>query len=629
LTRPDSRTNAPALFPATHLVLLLAVAGVLFFAGLGRWPLLEPDEGRNAEVAREMLLSGDWVTPHFNAYPYLDKPAVFFWLVAGSFRVWGVGEGAARAPSALMALATLLLTWWLARKMFGDGVALRAGIIFATCPLVMGLARLVIFDMTLTFLLTLSLASFWLAEEGDFRNAAWDALLFAVMGVATITKGPVGFLLPLLSILAYEALRGRVRDLKRLRWGWGVAVFLAAVLPWFIAVSMRHPDFPRYALWQESWKRFAGGYVHRKGGVLYYVPVYLAGFFPWSLPLLFAGWHRLRRWKELKQEENRAALFLLSVGAVTFVFFSVSQSQLPGYFLPAIVPLSILLAQVWQETEAPERRRPPDWLTAGLAALLGVGLLLALASQPWVFAASKARWARKIPPAAFGLLRPSLLYSGLILAALAIVGRNLAARARGRLLAAATLALLAFTTPLLVVRWLVPLKAYVESHSSRRLAETLLASPEKDLPLYGYYYFRTSLPFYLRRPVGLVTFDASELTSNYLAFRYRELARRKASSRATLPMTSAARHPTFMDIDPAPLSGRRLLDVLELIDLTKSSAGPRLILVRNMLVGNLAQSVPRLEPLWNGWDYSVWEIPAAGGAADQAIPSRIVAPFRP
>jgi hypothetical protein len=311
---------------------------------------------------------------------------------------------------------------------------------------------------------------------------------------------------------------------------------------------------------------------------------------------------------------------------VIFAFFSISQSKLPGYFLPAIVPLSILLGEVWEEMEW---RRPPDWLTAGLAALLGVGLLLALASQPWAFAATKARLARRIQPAVFALLRPSLLYTGLILAALAIVGRNLAARARGRLLARITFVLLAFTVPLLVVRWLVPVKAYADTRSSRRLAETLLTSPDKDLPLYGYYYFRTSLPFYLRQPVGLVTFDASELTSNYLDFEYQELAGRKLSSGATLPMTSTARHPTFVGLDPAPLNKRRLLDVLEFIELVQSSAQPRLILVRQTLVGTLAQSVGPIEPLWSAWDYSVWKIPAAAAAAGEAKPSRVVSPFRP
>src|SRR5208283_457020 len=107
----------------------LLAAAVLFFAGLGRLPLLEPDEGRNAEVGREMLASGDWITPHYNGFAYLDKPAVFFWMVAASFKTFGVSERAARLPSALMGLATLLLVWFLARRMFGDAVGLRAGMV--------------------------------------------------------------------------------------------------------------------------------------------------------------------------------------------------------------------------------------------------------------------------------------------------------------------------------------------------------------------------------------------------------------------------------------------------------------------------------------------------------------------
>ena len=143
---------------------------MLFFAGLGRLPLLEPDEGRNAEVGREMLVSGDWITPHYNGFAYLDKPAVFFWMVAASLKTFGVSEGAARLPSALMAVATMLLVWFLARRMFGDSAGLRAGLVFAACPLALVLAREVIFDMTLTFLVTVAMVAFWLAEERDFRG---------------------------------------------------------------------------------------------------------------------------------------------------------------------------------------------------------------------------------------------------------------------------------------------------------------------------------------------------------------------------------------------------------------------------------------------------------------------------
>ena len=293
MTPTESHPTSPRTL-ALSLGLLLFTAAVLFFGGLGRLPLLEPDEGRNAEVGREMLVSGDWITPHFNGFVYLDKPAVYFWMVAASLRTFGVSEGAARLPSALMGVATLLLVWFLARRMFGDAAGLRAGIVFAACPLALALAREVIFDMTLTFFVTVAMVAFWLAEENNFLAPRLDALMFAAMGVAVITKGFVGILIPLIAILIYEAARGRWREWLRLRWGWGLLVFLALTLPWFIAVSMRNPDFPRYAFWNESLKRFSSGAAHRGGGILYYFPVFLGGFFPWSIFLLLAGWNRLR-----------------------------------------------------------------------------------------------------------------------------------------------------------------------------------------------------------------------------------------------------------------------------------------------------------------------------------------------
>ena len=569
---------------------MLVVAGIVFFAGLGRLPLLEPDEGRNAEVAREMLASGDLITPHFNTLTYLDKPVVYFWMVAASFRLWGLTEWAARFPSALMALATMLLTWFLARRMFGDSAGLRAAIVLATTPLVVAYSRLVIFDMTLAFLVTVAMTCFWFAAASDYRRPWLEVLLFAVMGLATITKGPVGFLLPLLSILAYQALLGRVSELKHLRWGLGVAVFLVVALPWFIAVSLRHPDFPRYALWEESLRRFATGSARRGGSVFYYVPVFLLGFFPWSFFLLFAGGNRWRRWRELRQEAHKPALFLLAWGAVIFVFFSISQSKLPGYFLPAVVPLSILMAVAWAEVGAAGAERRPDWLTAGFATLILLGLVVTAAPQVFRFAAVEIALTEKIHPAVVALLKPSLFYTGLILVALGFVGRNLAARRRGRILSVASLTLVALAVPLLLVRWRVPLQTYAAASSSRQLARTILESPEKDLPLYGYYCFRTSLAFYLRHPVGLVTADASELTSNYISRRLPEL--RRGMGRAG---------------PPEPL----LMDSTDLRNRAHYSPQAMLVMVRNRNVRQLSQVVPRMEPLWSDWEYSVWKIPAA------------------
>jgi hypothetical protein len=164
--------------------------------------------------------------------------------------------------------------------------------------------------------------------------------------------------------------------------------------------------------------------------------------------------------------------------------------------------------------------------------------------------------------------------------------------------------LLALTTPALLARWIAPLRAYAEANSSRRLADTILSSPEKDLPVYGYYYFRTSLPFYLRRPVGLVTTDGNELTSNYLAWRVRQIRHASSYQAAPEPLL-----PTFQDLDPLPIGQRRLLNILEFIQLTRSTPQPRLVLVRNSHVNLLANDVDRVDPLWAGSGFSVWKIP--------------------
>jgi len=575
------------IHPVLQLALLLALAGLLFFVGLGRLPLLEPDEGRNAEVGREMLASGDWITPHFNGFVYLTKPAVFFWLVAGSLRIFGISEGAARLPSALLGAATVLLVWFLARRMFGDFAGLAAGVIFAACPLAMVFAREVIFDMTLTFLVALAMTAFWLAEEGAFHKPSLGLLMFAAMGVAVITKGPVGILLPAGSLLTYGVARGNARDFRRLRWGWGLLVFLAVALPWLVAVSLRNPDFPRYALWTESLKRFATGSAHRGGSLFYYIPVFLGGFFPWSLFLLLAGWNRLRRWRDLHRPEARPVLYLMAWVVWVFVFFTLSHSKLPGYFLPAVVTMSVLMGAVWQEAGKNRQARSPDWLTGGFALLLGIGILLAGASQAWIFSSLQARLGRRLTPAMLALIKPSLLYSGLILAALGVVGRNLAGRLRGRALAGATLVMAAAVSPLLAVRWFLPLRLYAETDSCRRLAATILRSPEAQAPVIGYYYFRQSLPFYLRHPVGLLSIEWGEMTSNYQVMHQAEARRAGVLN---------------------PGKGL-LLTVPEFTALAKSTAQPILVMSPNFLVRDLAGNVGRIEPLWSERDYSIWEIP--------------------
>ncbi|HEV2348519.1 MAG TPA: glycosyltransferase family 39 protein [Terriglobia bacterium] len=619
---PPSTTFQERLpFPIPHFLLLMLVAACIFFAGLGRLPLLDPDEGRNAEVAREMLVSGDWITPHYNTLAYLDKPAVFFWLVAGSFKLAGISEWAARFPSALMALGTMLLTWFMARRMLGASAGLKAAVIWATMPLSIIFSHLVIFDMTLTFLVTLAMAAFWMAGSCESRRTRFEIIMFAACGIATITKGPVGFLLPLLSIVAYQALGRRLGELKRIRWGVGVVVFMIATLPWFVTVSIRNPDFPRYALWQESLQRFSTGSAHRGGSVFYYLPVFLGGLLPWSLFLVLVIGRRLRRWRELLYDMNKPVLFSLAWAGLIFVFFTISRSKLPAYVLPATVPLSILMAHAWGEWDADAREtfRRPDWLAAGFAALIGTGLLVALVAwQMFEFASIRARALEKIDPRAFDLLKPTLLYSGLILAAMGILGRNLAERRNRPILAHATFVVLAMTAPALLVRWMPALRTYATVSSSRQMAQRILTSPDKNLPVYGLYYYRTGLPFYLRRPVNLVTFDGDEMTSNYVVAQLSKF--RNASSQAH----------SHSDWSNSPPANRReslafnnvLMDDSDFVALLHDPAWKGLVLVRNNEVGSLMDLAPGEKSpigLWSYWQDSVWKIPASAVPSPPAI----------
>jgi len=305
---------------------------------------------------------------------------------------------------------------------------------------------------------------------------------------------------------------------------------------------------------------------------------------------------------------------------VIFVFFTISRSKLPAYFLPATVPFSVLMARAWAEVEEAENGRP-DWLRAGFAALIAAGLLIAIAAwEIFRFPSIRDRAAERIDPALLTLIKPSLLYTGLILAALGILGRDLAERMRGRWLAPATFVLLALTAPALFVRWIPALKRYATVSSSRGLARTILSSPQKDLPLIGLFYFRTSLPFYLRRPEGLVTADAGQMTSNYQALHFAQFyaERHKAGvgnresgvgKKDNLSPTPYPPLPTPSSL-AVPFNGL-LIDPADFQQRTRDSPQGLLVLVRNNQVQLLMDSVPAessVSGLWSQWQDSVWEV---------------------
>ena len=509
---------------------LLAVAlalGALCW-GLGRHPLLEPDEGRNAEVAREMARSGDFVLPHLNGLPYLDKPAPYFAAVALSFRLFGESEGAARLPSLLLTLGTIALVWRLGRRLGPPGTGEIAAVALATMPLVLAFSRTVIFDSALAFLETLALAAAWRGFTAERAAWRWYALAWAAMGLGAVTKGPVAIVVPLLVVVVFALAAGLpLRPFFSIRaWPW----LLVTGLPWFVAVSVRRPDFPAYALVYESLERLVTRTHGRGGPIWYFVPVLLAGSFPWIGPALHgtaAAW----RARALRRDSaGRPAVFLLSWALVPLVFFSLSQSKLPGYYLPALPAVALgaawALARAGGDEAALRRLARGTTVLAGLMGVLGIGLLV-LADRAFVEVPLTPLTRLRLPGVTLGL--------GAALAAgsfVAFVG----ARRRAVWLIAAGLAIPVPAAPFAGGAFLESLAG---DRSSKDLAEQIEAAAP-GARVVGVETYPTALRYYLDRQVLLASATGVEMTSNYVAARLAEFRGRPGTPLRTAEWWPAA-----------------------------------------------------------------------------------------
>lgn len=331
------------------------VIAALFFR-LGGAVLFEPDEGRNAEKAREILVLHDWLTPHENFHAVLDKPIFFYWLIALAYKIFGISEWAARLPSALAALGTLALVYRFALRSWDRWTALWSVLILLTSVEFFVLARIVIFDMTLTFFLSLALCAFFQASRSDnaMRRRLWCAAMYASLGAATLVKGLVGIIVPGLVIFSYLLLSRQWAVLKRMALIPGILLFLAIVLVWYLPVEARNPGYLRYYLWEEHFGRFATDEFDRGEPWYYFLGVGFVGFMPWTLllPMALRAQWKSRAAKRLDDK----TLYLLLWAVVPFLLFSISKSKLPHYILPIFPALALLtaagLARLYREMPA-------------------------------------------------------------------------------------------------------------------------------------------------------------------------------------------------------------------------------------------------------------------------------------
>jgi 4-amino-4-deoxy-L-arabinose transferase-like glycosyltransferase len=328
------------------LLALLTIAGLLFFTGLGSRALWDIDEGMHSAMAKEMVRTGDWVTPMLNGEPFLDKPALVNWLGAASITVFGRNEFAARLPGAIMGLGCVLLTFLLGRRMFDHKTGFLAGLILATSLLFLLHTRAVVYDVVLTFFTTLSLLSFYFGcEAEDPRKQRFSFLLFYVaVALAVLTKGPLGVVLPGMVIVPYIALTRRWRILRVMQLHWGTLIFLAIVVPWYVRMSQENPEFLSHFFLGQNVGYFTSPDSRHPRPVYYYVPVLLVALFPWGILVPQA---LVRAFGRVKQ--NQALLYLLLWTGVIFIFFSAAVSKLPLYLLPIFPAMAILLARLWRD----------------------------------------------------------------------------------------------------------------------------------------------------------------------------------------------------------------------------------------------------------------------------------------
>ncbi|WP_025916748.1 glycosyltransferase family 39 protein [Herminiimonas sp. CN] len=467
---------------------LFLIFTLCWFYALDLRTLVPTDEGRYAEMAREMVASGDWITTRLNGIKYFEKPPLQTWMNALTFTLFGLGEWQARFWTGLCGFFGILLTYQAGRSVFGARVGFLAALVLGSSFLWAALGHINTLDMGLSGMMTLALCSLLIAQRDDADARArrnWMLACWAGMALAVLSKGLIGLVLPGAVLVIYSLAANDFGIWKRLHIGKGLLLFFAITTPWFVLVSIRNPEFPYFFFIHEHFQRFTSEVHHRAGPWYYFIPLLLLGIAPW-LGILFQS--VLKSWSAAPGSTFKPKRMLLVWAGFIFFFFSISGSKLPSYILPIFPALALLIAVCWDAAG-----RLHLMLAAGLMAASGaVGLFfvprigtmtdvpleipLYLAYEPWVTAAAIA-----------------MLIGG--------IGAFLAAQRGRRELAATVLAISGFVGGQLLMIGHDPLGNYA---SGRPLVAAIEAEITPTTTLYSVGRLDHSLLFYLRRTMVMV-----------------------------------------------------------------------------------------------------------------------------
>jgi 4-amino-4-deoxy-L-arabinose transferase-like glycosyltransferase len=477
---------------------ILGLALILFIfytIWLNSYPFFTPDEGRYAEVAREMVASGDYITPRVNGVAFLDKPILYYWLQAIAIALFGVKEWAIRLFPVLLGILGCLVTYITGRCLFDRRTGLLSAILLATTPLYFIGAHYANLDLEVAVLISSALLFFITGVQSQgSRRTAFLLTAYAFSALACLTKGLIGIAFPAMIAGVWIALLGHWRLLKKAHLISGIALFCAMVIPWYLLVQQANPDFLHYFFVTQHFSRFLSSTdFNNPTPFWFYLPVVLIGFFPWTIFLYGALKQAITHvWQARTQHQTE--LFLLLWVAIIFTFFSIPTSKIVTYILPIFPALALLLGHYLSCTLKSTSLKTLRQYIISLFILTAL-LVAALVAAHTVWADF---------PLGF---KPYLIAIAIVLIANALASLLVLKRKKLALLLA-----LCVTSSALILSLLTMGATHLNNNSAKPLItylNTILQPQDEVIHYFKYYY---DVPLYLERRVTIVNqWDASDI----------------------------------------------------------------------------------------------------------------------
>lgn len=484
----------------TDLFLMAILLGVFYATWIGSHALFTPDEGRYSEVAREMVATGDYVTPRLNGVAFLDKPALYYWLQASAIQLFGLKEWSLRFWPAFMGVLGALITYLAGNFLFNRRTGFISGLILATCPLYYGAAHYANLDLEVAVLIGNSLLFFLMSTQlplGKWRSASLiTAYCFA--GLAFLTKGLIGIVFPAMVMGSWIIILNRWSIIKRMHLIIGLILFACITTPWYVLAQKANPEFLHFFFVTQQVTRFlTKADFNNKAAWWFYIPIVLAGIFPWSIFIFQSlSKHFKEVWKN--RQEHSSQLFLLIWLILIFTFFSIPKSKTVGYILPIFPAIALLIGSYldsqWEKTKS-------KGIFAALVSLMVVSLGLTIG---FLFAPG-------IPKLKIGIEFVPYLHAAAVLFSLSSFACLLLLRVRS-FTKKFTVILSIACTFLLIMIASTPA---INQRSIKPLTMELKALAKPDDEIVAYYKFYYDLPIYTEKRVTIVAdWNAPDIEQN-------------------------------------------------------------------------------------------------------------------